>query len=245
MKEKQIMLISNKLYKYYYEQYNTLKWTISTDFGAIRIQWKIDGIFKNKFNEFILKVYREKYPKKRKLPSVDKIYGKELELIESIRGRLSPVAMKYYEHKLKKFKLIERAVFTNEIEIELTDEYNLLETASSSTYSSQGYGAYKYARESLKKHEVILSAFNIPYEVRTRTITHNFSESNYYALRRTEYYDLYAKCEPHVLFYLTINNPLSEDELITLCWDNGVHPLVIFPNLNSEKVYNYAFKRNK
>ncbi|MCB1711753.1 MAG: hypothetical protein KDH96_04515 [Candidatus Riesia sp.] len=237
------MLISNKLYKYYFNQYNKLKWVTRTEFGASSIQWKIDGVFKNKFNELLMKAYVEKYPKKKKLPSIDKIYDKELELVEIVKNKLSPVAMKYYEHKLKKFKLIERVVFLNEIKIELTDEYNLLETSNSGTYSSQGYGSYKYARESLKKYEVILSAFNIPYEVKTRVINHNFPESNHYAVRSTKYYELYAKCDAHVLFYLTVNNPLSEDELIKLCWDNGVHPLVIFPNLNSEKVYNYEFNR--
>lgn len=99
------------------------------------------------------------------------------------------------------------------------DQWTKQFICSNSTYSSQGYGADKYAHDHVQQLVDVFSYFNIPASI----ICENQSPE-------LRYYYILAACPQHICSIIQSKN-LPLKDWIKNCWKRGVNPRVYNPFL--------------
>lgn len=235
------MNITHYIYKEAYEKYNELSWLTPSIFGQTTVKWHIDGKFFQVYIEKFNELYLLKYPKRKPLTpeKINNIFASENHVDKHIEidtyNYINPLVNDYLIQSKQEYDDCEY-ILQNSIlpTVELTNDFIMYESSNSTSYNTQGFGAYKYARQALFMYELICEANNIPFEI--REIRTDYNHNSLYSLQYSIDYQFWCKCEKYQLYHLIIQNKTTTLELAKLCWKRGVNPKVLFPTM-SEKVY--------
>lgn len=117
---------------------------------------KLNAKFKPEFNDLMIKMYFEKYPRRKNLPILNvKFFEKEPKIVENARSIIIPKSVTYLEKlKIRKFEIVE--IFKSVELPKPTDEFHEIIEISSSAYHTQGFGAKRYAISSIEKYMHLL-----------------------------------------------------------------------------------------
>lgn len=229
----------HELYKDTYHKHLTYKWLAPNMFGNQPTYWHIQSEFKPLFDNKFLELYKEKYPKNKKpknkkpvtVEFINKVNAdtnhKDYDVCSKTYEYVNELIADYLTTCIDEHKKNKDILFTTILPtIELTIEPVLHEIVNSSIYNSQGFGANKYAKQTLILHELACEANNIPFEIKEVKLEYSTS------------YEFWCNCEKYQLFYLMINSNLDYTILTNLCWKRGLNPKVLFPFIPDNIYYN-------
>lgn len=177
---------------------------------------KLNVKFQTEFNDLIIKMYFEKYPRRRKAPTLNiKFFEQEPEIVTNARLILTPKAEQFLEfQQSRKLEIID--IFRTVELPKSTDEFHEIIDISSSAYHTQGFGAKRYAIASIEKYMHLLIHYG--YNAHIGDVT-------YYTHL---HYAVFANCPKWTLTALLMR---VDDDTFTKCItlanaNNGTNQLV-------------------
>ena len=186
------------------------------------------------FNNELFKKYNEITGKKTKnIDQVFKILDKET--IDKLREPFSKIVSERYElQKSIKEEMNNRLEeFAKTYVVEPSQAMWLILESSSANYTSQGFGASKYAKAKLKEPEMLLNLYGFQAEIKEKN--ESFFNDRWGVTYRD--YELWAKLTPFDYYMFKEQEQfISVLNWAVLCWKNGTNPKVYFPFL-SDKDY--------
>jgi hypothetical protein len=186
-----------------------------SDIFGIFNKWHIEGKFGKSFNKNIEKIYFEQFPRRKKFNLNKALKDLPNETIQEIRKKWQDIAMSYFDHKIKQYKLLNDLLdkIADNTEISPTKYKRVLKNCHISAYSSQGWGAHKYARNSVSRELYLLDKFNGKVVCFKNT---------YYLVANIEkwQFDALKKKDNTSILQWAVN-----------CWKSGVNPRVYNPFL--------------
>jgi len=185
------------------------------------------------FYNKLFEKYNETTGKKTK--SIDKVFQSlDKEIIDQIREPFSRIVTERFKNQesIKQEMKNDLKEFSKTYVVEKSGILSLIKRSNSSTFSSQGFGASKYAKAQLKEPEMLLNLFGFATSIR---------ESNTYFNDRwgVKYYnyELWSNITPFDYYmFKEQGHFISVLNWAVLCWQNGTNPKVYFPYL-SDKDY--------
>ncbi len=183
----------------------------------------------------ILALYKEKYG--RKIKDWQKAWRKlNTDFQEDLKSTCKP-----FEDEVKiEYKKIndERENIENQLrnfakgfEPEKQDITYCVKVGCSSTYRSQGFGANKYAKESLNEDIKLLELLGFQTEVKAINGGMTGGQFPIY----TEDYELWTNILPFDFYLLKMSGKfVSVLNWAVLCWQKGTNPKVYFPFLSQD-----------
>lgn len=210
----------NSLYKIRLEKWKNTNWVHTTMFGEAFTVRRVIERFEPRFLKELEVVHRGHFPRKR----VIQIKNLPESLISPVREKWMKIAESWYLRTIKLNLCLGSWLDNNAPEVSLlkAEYFNEIKSVSSSTYNSQGFGRYKYAKHSLDQYLDLL--LNARYSA---NIVEEEGEFDVV-------YKLVANCEPYILDVLQRRNPFDELEWAINCWRNGVNPKVYNPFLDND-----------
>lgn len=189
---------------------------------------KLNAKFQTEFNELIIKLYFEKYPRRHKVPTLNiKFFEQEPEIVANVRVILLPKAEQFLElQQIRKLEIID--IFRNVELPKSTENFHEIIEISSSAYHTQGFGAKRYAISSIEKYMHLLIHYG--YNAHIGDVT-------YYTHL---HYAVFANCPKWTLTALLMR---VDDDTFAKCINlanenNGTNQLVYD---NELLVVNYKF----
>jgi hypothetical protein len=196
----------------------------------------------------ILNLYKEKFGKKIK--DWQKAYSKlkndfESELLEIVKPFQDEVSAEY--NRLKNIREdIEKQLesFAKGFNPEKKMELVHIKTASGGNWHTQGYGANKYARESLNEDVRLLELLGFTVEVKN---SGGHSSGGQFPVYHEDY-QLWANIDIFDYYLLGKSGKfISVLNWAVMCWQKGTNPKVYFPFLSDgdyQKSQELAYKTN-
>jgi hypothetical protein len=206
----------NEQYKAAYEQ-DPFKSTFYATFKTTK------ETAQKEFTQLLLQEQKRRQPKKKNLDPLDDAF------IEALKNRLlTKYKISEYDAQLAKQKK-EREDLLWSLAKQVTPivggEPQLLDTSSTYSYSSQGYGAGKYARGALTPHHTTLTSLGFTAELRFVPYETNGSLRN----SGDGTYELWANCP--VWMADAIFKAMRMEDILRIMKSNHVNVRVYYPFL--------------
>jgi hypothetical protein len=109
--------------------------------------------------------------------------------------------------------------------------YHLYDTVWESTYSSQGFGSYNYAR---KRAEMVLAEVEysgIPAKIEEKTKYYDRTGAPFFSKGSHTVFKIYVQADKLNREILRYKPSLSIKDVVRMCWKKGVNPRVYYPFL--------------
>jgi hypothetical protein len=211
-------------YEKIYNVYNRIPWYLKNDSFGLGTAFFIRE-YDTRFNNELEVEFKKLFPRRKKF---DPTKLSE-DIVEPIRKKYQDIALSNFKAKLKQITLLRKLLNTlaNEIVIIPSEELHKLKVSSASTYSSQGWGANKYAREALNDEVLILEKQGYRYEVR-KELSWDAPDCPWYN------YQLWANITEWQFDCILRKTDFDELQWAIDCWKKGVNPKVYNPFLSND-----------
>lgn len=202
---------------------------VTTDYlGNLSLSMYIQSKYTDAWKNFLAKEYFALYPRRKKTP---KVYDPTF--LEECNTKFVEFFVKpLMKQRIKQYYILEKLFASVELP-EPNGFMHEIRSTSVSSYASQGYGKWKYAKNSLIADKVLLETFGYTCDI----VEHR--ENGY-----DDYYTLIANCPKWVLTKI-FHDELTEELIFKIyfnLWKAGSHPLVIFPT-GDRKMANFTSDR--
>lgn len=213
-------------YEKVYEIYNKKPWYMKTE-DVFKLAFSFFSIlYQDRFNEELRNEFKKLYPKRKKidlnlLPD---------DIVNPLREKYENYCVSAYLKTKKQINILASILngIAESIEIIPSDTMMVVDSANSSTYSSQGWGASKYAKGSLMGKYSLLEGKGYKVEIRENKET----SSKY-----VTYYDLYCNLEKWQVDCVLRRDKQTVGDWAMSCWEKGLNPKVLNPFLDDEVYY--------
>lgn len=208
------------IYSELYERYTKLSWADPPLGIMLGAKWHLEKKFGDLMREELNELHRQHFPRRKKINH----FNLSTELTEAIQQKWQDRAMAYYKCAYGRRLWLDKKLRELAQTVELTPGEAMQKVSESSTYaySSQGWGAYKYARGHVERDEDLLKPHGFQTEI--KEIKYNDAA--------TAGYELWANAEPWQLD--VARRRQSVMDWAVACWKRGCNPKVIAPNLPYE-----------
>jgi hypothetical protein len=213
-------------YEKIYRVYMKIPWYLKNDIAGIGTGLFIRQ-FDERFNQELTDIFKQKFPKKKKID----LNLLDTETIEPVKERYQSIVVAAYKSKIKQIdllrKLLNQVAETTLVGSSKDNEMHMVKSSSASTYSSQGWGANRYAKNALNSDYEMLKRCNYTVEIR-QSLAWDDPKCDWYN------YQLWANLEDWQFDCLLRQESLDELELaISLC-EKGLNPAVYNPWISRE-----------
>jgi len=139
--------------------------------------------------------------------------------------------------QLRKFDDRERKInklldgLAKELPVQVSKNWKKYDSVWESTYSSQGFGSYKYAKERAEKIADDIKVNGVPVKIEIETKKFEGSGSIFSSRNSHSTFNIYVKADKVNREILKRKPGVTFREWIRLCWKRGVNPRVYNPFL--------------
>jgi hypothetical protein len=214
----------NLQYEKIYKIYEKFPWYLKDDVLGFGQTFFINS-WSEKFNNELTEIFKKQFPKRKKI----NLTLLDDSVIELVRKEYQTKLFNDYESKLKHIKIFRELLngIAENTEIIPTTELNRIKTSSASTYSSQGWGANKYARKSLDEDLEMLQKLGYQCEIRQK-LAYDDPKCTWYD------YELWCNITDWQFDCINRREKLDILQWSINCWKRGVNPKVYNPFLSNE-----------
>jgi len=191
-------------------------------------------VLQNELDAAVEQAWREAYPRRKKVPSKDKLrewegYPALLDLAKANLNRLRDEQTARLADLDKRLE----ALIAEGVRPQAGDQEAELYRAYSFTYNSQGYASAKYTRGMVEMQADVARMYQIPVDV--VEYEPEWAQVKSYQIPPREVVAFVKVQDPEVdLFLLRACPPPSLAEQVRMCWKRGVNPRVYNPFLPHE-----------
>jgi hypothetical protein len=212
-------------YEKIYRVYSNIPWYLKSDLFGMGPKLFI-GQFERGYNDELETIYKQQFPKKKK---VDLTLLPE-DIIKPIREKWQGKFACTYAKKNRQIHLLRNLLdsLAKDVVIIPNPDLTLLKTACSSNWNSQGWGANKYAKQSLNGDIKLLERFGYCYEVKPVLAWDDDPKCNSYN------YQLWTNLSDWQYDCITRKESFDELQWACDCWKSGVNPKVYNPFMDNE-----------
>jgi hypothetical protein len=217
----------NLAYAKVYAAHQRLSWT-SDIFGMFAAA-RLNAMYEPAIKAEMATAYFQQYPRRKKFNMAELDPAVKFKVIAKWR-EIALANFEAWNVRYKKLgKLLDRLATITPITLPdlPADRWPVMKAADSYEYHTQGYGAAKYARESLVRDEVVLLAAKIPYSIEMVNHTDNLGHVDQYHAK----FLLKAPLTDWQLDCLTRTYRPTLAQWAWDCWERGVNPKVYNPFL--------------
>lgn len=202
--------------------------------SGIRQPWQ--RALQAEFETAALTSWRVKHPRSRmKFPTLRKRHFDFIRpVFDRFKARATTIGDRRSVQRSRLHALLDRLATTLPVYHSDT-RWRRVWTDSSSSHSTQGFGACKYARNSVENQADIARAAGIPVVIRAQVSTYQRVQYDRYASGSITHYEAWCPVysDTDVELLRRKSGP-SLIEQVRLCWKRGVNPRVYNPFLPSD-----------
>jgi hypothetical protein len=214
----------NLYYEKIYRVYMKIPWYLKNDIVGIGTGLFIRQ-FDERFNNELIEIFKQKFPKKKKID----LNLLDSEIIEPVKERYQSIVVAAYKAKIKQIDLLRKLLdqLAESTLVGSSEEMHMIKLSSASNYSSQGWGANKYARSALNHDYEMLKGCGYEVEIR-QSLAWDDPKCDWYN------YELWANLEDWQFDCLIRQQKFDPLTWAIGCWKKGVNPRVYNPFLSNE-----------
>lgn len=174
-----------------------------------------------------IKLCKSLFPKRKYNFNLISDHPKILARVERVKA----LSDRFFNHWQQKIDVIEEKLcaLAEKIDLKPGAIFSLYSSHSSSTYSSQGFGAAKYCHDAAKRSANAAEVYGIPFEIREV----NVSSDNHYGIRHADY-EVWVKLSETEIEVLKRKPGLSLRDAIKKSLKGGCNPFVNYPFLPAD-----------
>lgn len=186
-------------------------------------------VLQARFEKQAVEAYRQLFPRKKKVPEIHEICSHES--IRPILDAFNLRANAIVDKVSAKHDRIESQLYWLAQRVAPVDagELRLLDAVASSSYSSQGFGAEKYASGDAERKADVIRAMGLSAEV--RPVFHKFDGASRWGISGWTDYEVWGSTDLEVGYQIVKRRRFPLRDQVKLMLKRGVNPRVYMPFL--------------
>lgn len=200
---------------------------------GLNLSWQ--RALQDEFETAAITLWRVEHPRSRmKFSTLRKRHFDFIRpIFDRFKSRATAIGTRRSVQRTRLHSLLDRLALSPTLFVYRSDtRWRCVWSSSSSSYSTQGFGACKYARNSVENQADIARAAGVPVVIRAQVSTHQRTQYDRYAPDSTTHYEAWCPIYSDTDVELLRRKPgPSLIEQVRLCWKRGTNPRVYNPFL--------------